>query len=83
MIPADGGVQADGLSRTLIAAMRYFIIIEQTDTGYTAYSPALPECVSTGRTPQEAEAKVRDAIELHIRGLRQERDPAPPSTPRP
>ena len=62
--------------------MRYFIIIEQTETGYSAYSPALPGCVSTGRTRQEVEANMRDAIEFHIKGLRRDGDPVPPSSDR-
>ena len=34
---------------------RYFIVIEQTDSGYSSYSPDLPGCVSTGKTREEAE----------------------------
>jgi hypothetical protein len=35
--------------------MRYLIIIEETTTGYSAYSPDLPGCVSTGETREELE----------------------------
>jgi predicted RNase H-like HicB family nuclease len=50
----------------------YEIVLEQTRTGYSAYSPDLPGCVSTGRTREKAEANMRAAIEFHIQGLREE-----------
>jgi len=48
---------------------RYLIIIEETSTGYSAYSPDLPGCVATGRTREEVEQEMHDAIEFHIEGL--------------
>lgn len=55
----------------------YEIVLEQTQTGYSAYSPDLPGCVSTGRTRAKAEASMREAIEFHIQGLREEGFPVP------
>jgi len=55
----------------------YEIVLEQTRTGYSAYSPDVPGCVSTGRTREKAEANMRDAIEFHIDGLREEGFPVP------
>jgi predicted RNase H-like HicB family nuclease len=49
---------------------RYLIIIEATSTGFSAYSPDLPGCVATGRTREDVEREMRDAIEFHIEGLR-------------
>jgi predicted RNase H-like HicB family nuclease len=49
---------------------RYLIIIEDTATGYSAYSPDLPGCVATGGTRDEVEREMHDAIEFHIEGLR-------------
>ena len=49
---------------------RYLIIIEATSTGYSAYSPDLPGCATTGRTREEVEHETHDAIEFHIEGLR-------------
>jgi predicted RNase H-like HicB family nuclease len=49
---------------------RYLIIIEDTATGYSAYSPDLPGCVATGATRKEVELEMRDAIAFHIDGLR-------------
>lgn len=56
---------------------RYLVIVERTDTGYSAYLPDLPGCISTGRTRQEVEANMREAIEFHIEGLRLEGYPVP------
>lgn len=51
---------------------QYLIIIEPTETGYSSYSPDLPGCVSTGETCEETEQNMRDAIEFHLDGLREE-----------
>ena len=57
--------------------MKYLIVIENTETGFSAYSPDLPGCVSTGITPEETEKNMKDAIEFHIEGLRAEGYPVP------
>ncbi len=57
--------------------MTYLIIIEPTSTGYSAYSPDLPGCVSTGATREEVETNMREAIEFHLEGLRLEGLPIP------
>lgn len=49
---------------------RYLIVIEDTSTGFSAYSPDLPGCVATGRTKEEIEREMQDAIEFHLEGLR-------------
>ena len=56
---------------------RYLIIIEETATGYSAYSPDLPGCVATGATRAEVESEMHDAIEFHIEGLRLADEPVP------
>ena len=50
---------------------RFLIIIEETSTGYSAYSPDLPGCAATGGTREEVEREMHEAIEFHIDGLRQ------------
>jgi predicted RNase H-like HicB family nuclease len=61
--------------------MRCLAVIEHTDTGFSAYSPDLPGCVSTGATHEEVEQNIQEAIELHIEGLREESHSVPePST---
>jgi predicted RNase H-like HicB family nuclease len=57
--------------------MKYLIVIERTETGYSAYSPDLPGCVSTGATPEEVERNMHDAIDFHLDGLRKEGFPIP------
>lgn len=52
--------------------MKYLVVIEPTETGFSAYSPDLPGCVSTGATVEETEANMREAIEFHLEGLREE-----------
>ena len=56
---------------------RYLIIIESTETGFSAYSPDLPGCVATGRSRPEVEQEMHDAIEFHIEGLRLAGEPVP------
>ena len=48
---------------------RYLIVIEQTETGYSAYSPDLEGCVATGKTHYEVERQMQEAIEFHLDGL--------------
>jgi predicted RNase H-like HicB family nuclease len=61
--------------------MKYLIVIEPTQTGFSSYSPDLPGCIATGTTREECESQMREAIDFHIDGLRQEGDPVPaPST---
>jgi predicted RNase H-like HicB family nuclease len=57
---------------------RYLIILEPTDNGFSAYSPDLPGCASTGTTREEVEVNMREAIELHLDGLREDGQPVPP-----
>ena len=56
---------------------RYLIIIEDTATGFSAYSPDLPGCVATGATREEIEREMQEAIEFHIEGLRLAGEPVP------
>ncbi len=60
---------------------RYLILIEPTDTGFSAYSPDLPGCASTGATAFDVEANMREAVEGHLEELRLAGLPIPkPST---
>ena len=57
--------------------MKYAVIIERTATGYSAYVPDLAGCVSVGRTREEVDRNIREAIELYIDELREEGAPIP------
>lgn len=62
--------------------MRYAIVIEQAAGNLSAYVPDLPGCVATGRTHEEVEQQIREAIEFHLEGLREDGLPAPPPVSR-
>src|SRR3954447_21776699 len=56
---------------------RYAIVIEKADANYAAYVPDLPGCIATGATAEETERLLREAIELHIEGMREDGLPIP------
>jgi predicted RNase H-like HicB family nuclease len=60
--------------------MRYAVVIEKTGTGYSAYVPDLPGCVSVGHTREEMERNIREAIELYLDELRSQGAPIPAAT---
>jgi len=57
--------------------MRYAVVIERAEDNYAAYVPDLPGCVATGDTLEETENSIREAIEFHVQGLRQDGLPIP------
>jgi predicted RNase H-like HicB family nuclease len=57
--------------------MRYAIVIEKAENNYAAYVPDLLGCVATGKTIEETEQQIREAIELHLRGMREDGLPIP------
>ncbi|MFQ5913752.1 MAG: type II toxin-antitoxin system HicB family antitoxin [Nitrospinota bacterium] len=58
--------------------MRYMVVIERGETSWGAHVPDLPGCIAVGETRDEALRLIREAIEFHIEGLRQEGLPVPP-----
>lgn len=58
--------------------MRYAIVIENAGPNFSAYVPDLPGCVATGASVEEVEREIREAIELHLEGMREDGDPIPP-----
>jgi predicted RNase H-like HicB family nuclease len=52
--------------------MRYAIVVEKATSNDAAYVPDLPGCVATGATIEEVEAQMREAIEFHIEGMRED-----------
>jgi len=50
--------------------MRYAVVIEKIATGYSAYVPDLPGCISVGATREEMDRNIREAIELYLDELR-------------
>jgi predicted RNase H-like HicB family nuclease len=60
--------------------MKYLVIYEKTATGYSAYAPDLPGCITTGPTLEETERLMKEAIEFHLEGLREDWLPIPAPT---
>jgi len=56
---------------------RYAIVIEHGQHNLSAYVPICPGCITTGRTVEEIERNIREAIELHLEGLREDGEPIP------
>jgi predicted RNase H-like HicB family nuclease len=57
--------------------MRYAIVIEKAGENFSGYVPDLPGCIATGATAEEAESELREAIEFHVAGLREDGTPIP------
>lgn len=62
--------------------MEYAIIIERGETSYGAYVPDLPGCVAVGDSEEEVRALIREAIEFHLDGMREDGEPIPPPASR-
>ena len=60
--------------------MKYAVVFEKSSTGYAAYVPDLPGCVTTGKTKEETEHLIREAIEFHLESLREHGEPVPQPT---
>jgi len=58
-------------------SQRYLIVIEKAPRNFSAYSPDLPGCVATGRTRKGAEIRMKKAIEIHLRGMKEDGLPLP------
>ncbi len=52
--------------------MKYLVIIEETKTGYSAFSPDLPGCIAAGSSKEEVEKNMKDAVAFHLEGMGQE-----------
>ena len=57
--------------------MRYAVVLEKARNNYSAYVPDLPGCVATATTIEETERLIREAIDLHLSGLREDGLPIP------
>ena len=51
---------------------KYLVILEQSETGFSAYVPDLPGCIATGDTKETAERNIYEAIQFHLEGLEAE-----------
>jgi predicted RNase H-like HicB family nuclease len=59
--------------------MKYRVLIEQDEDGvFVAEVPALPGCISQGRTRVEATENIKEAIALYLESLSANNEAAPP-----
>ncbi len=56
---------------------RYSVVLEKSSTGYCAYSPDVPGCITAGDTEEETYRNMRDALEFHFEGMREVGEPIP------
>ena len=59
---------------------KYAVIFERAETNWAAYVPDLPGCVTTGKSLEETEQNVREAISGHLETLREFGEPIPEPT---
>jgi predicted RNase H-like HicB family nuclease len=57
--------------------MNFVVVYEKSATGWSAYVPDLPGVITTGRTKPETQQLIREAIEFHLDGLREDKVPIP------
>ena len=57
--------------------LKYAVVFEQTPNNYCAYSPDLPGCVSTGKTWEDIQRMIREAIAFHIEAMLEHGEPFP------
>jgi len=53
--------------------LKYLILFEKTETGYSSYVPDLPGCIATGRTKAIVEKNILEAIRFHLEGMKEEK----------
>lgn len=56
---------------------RFLIVIEKDKKNYSAYCPDLPGCVATGKTHALVTRNMHQAIILHVKGLKEDKQPVP------
>jgi len=59
---------------------RYLVVIEKAANNFAAYVPDLPGCIAAGKTVEETEKLIHKAIQLHIKGMKEDNIPIPASS---
>lgn len=57
--------------------MRYLVVVEKGPMSFGAHVPDLPGCIAVGETREEVLVLIREAIEFHIEGLKEDGLPIP------
>ena len=55
----------------------YLVVLEHGQRNWSAYVPDVPGCVATGKTREMTLARMRVAVEMHLRGLREDGEAVP------
>jgi predicted RNase H-like HicB family nuclease len=61
-------------------SQKYAVIFEKADNNWAAYVPDLPGCITTGKTLEDTERNIREAIQGHLQTLREFGEPTPTPT---
>lgn len=61
----------------------YLVVIERTDRNWSAHIPDLPGCVATGKTREKALDRLREAVRIHLEGMKDDALPVPPPSSQP
>ena len=48
---------------------KYLIVVEKTQTGFSAYSPDVLGCISTGKTMEQTLSNIKSALQLHLKAM--------------
>jgi predicted RNase H-like HicB family nuclease len=51
---------------------KYLVVFEKANSNYSAFSPDLPGCIATGKTRKEVEKNIKEAIALHLEGMKED-----------
>lgn len=51
---------------------KYLVVFEKAGSNYSAFSPDLPGCIATGKTRKEVAANIKEAITLHLTGMKED-----------
>ena len=57
--------------------MHYLVVVEKGPKSFGAYVPDLPGCIAAGKSREEVLTLIREAIEFHIEGLKENGEPIP------
>lgn len=55
-----------------ITSHNYLVVFEKTEKNYSAYSPDIPGCIATGKTRQEVAKNMKESINFHLEGLKED-----------
>jgi predicted RNase H-like HicB family nuclease len=57
----------------------YLLLIGRTASGYSAHCPDVPGCAAVGKTVEKVVANMKEALEFHFEGMREDGETIPRS----